>query len=442
MKDSKLSSWLFRNKCFITKNENKKHTHLCLDGGRLCITQSLHAEFITQYSNGISDNERYYICEVPTDVHRMYCDLDFIDTDIYTMEKIKNVVKIISSVVKRFYDDVFNITVCMTSPKNVVRDRQKMVKTGVHLIWENLFVNRKNALNLSKQFITALVNACGERPEYNKWESVIDESVYSETNASLRMVGSAKISKKKKTHESTKKNENESEGENENESITLVYVDEGRIYMPVWIHGDNDYTFSNNLDVFSKCTIRVFEAETEWIENIPEFVVPKKKTSESSGSMVISNDPVFLKVSDFISKKTIPEWNRPIRTLKKQGKFYVAKIENGMYCLNIKKEHNSCGIYFQITEEGLCQRCFCKCKTMEGRENGYCSDYKSKIFKLPFELKTLLFPDKKSSKKHMDLSYTDLFGSYSSVHTEKQKYMKMSMNTILYIENFINGDSD
>lgn len=426
MKENNLSNWLYENKCFIGKNENKKHTHLCLDGGRLAIPQHLHQEFISMYANGMS-TERYYICEVPTDIHRMYCDLDFIDNDVYTMDKIKNVVNIISTVVKKYYDNTFNITVCMTSPKSIVRDKQKMIKTGVHLIWENLFVRRKTALDLSKQFTFQLIKVLGERPDYNTWESVIDAGVYSENSASLRMVGSAKISKKKKTTE---------------QDTTLVYVDEGRIYMPVWVYGDQDYKFSDNLDIFNKCTIRVFEAETEWIEDIPEFTPQKKRVGASSGTFVAGADPMFNKLAEFISRNTIPEWNLPLRTLKKQGKFYVAKIENGMYCLNKKDYHNSCGIYFQITEEGLFQRCFCKCKTLEGRENGYCFDYKSKQYQLPFELKSMMFPEpSKGGKKKQEISQNDLlFGSYSTLYTEPSKYLKMSLNTINYIENQINSN--
>lgn len=424
MKESSLLTWLLKNKCLMYKDDKRNYTHLCLDGGRLCISQSLHDEFVQKYSDGIEKKEKYYICEVPTEICRMYCDLDFIEEEIYPLDKIQEVVKVISSVIKFYYDKEFNIIVCTTTPKNVTREKKKMVKTGVHLIWENLFVSRKNALNLSKQFVKKLIEHFGERPSYNDWADVIDDHVYSESSASLRMIGSGKISKKKKTNKET--------GE-----TSMTYVDEKRVYMPVWCHGDS-CSFLNSKDKIKKCTIRVFEAETEWIDTIPEYVPPvKSKKSKEGGDVVYSQDPVFQKVEKFIRKNTIPEWDRPLKFLKKQGKFYSAKIENGLYCLNKMDEHNSCNVYFQIFEEGLVQRCFCRCKRQ--RTQGLCSDFKSKYFRLPFELKCILFPKKKKRKSVKKDSYglsgaPSVFGSYATLKYDTNTYKKMSLNSILFIE--------
>jgi hypothetical protein len=427
MKENSLSSWLQQNSCFLYKDDKRKYTHLCLDGGRLCVPQNLHEEFIRVYSEGIDNKERYYVCEVPTEVCRMYCDLDIIEEEVFPLEKIQEIVKVISSIVKFYYDKEFNIIVCTTTPKNVTRDKTKMIKTGVHLIWENLFVSRKNALNLSKQFILALIGKFGERPDYNKWDDVVDEHVYSENSASLRMVGSGKATKKKKTNKET----NETE---------LVLVDEKRVYMPVWCYGES-CSFLDNRDKIKKCTIRVFESETEWIDSIPQFIPQVKSKKSKEGDTVFSEDPIFQKVEKFI-RSIIPEWDRPMRFLKKQGKFYSVKLDGAMFCLNKNGEHNSCGIFFQILEDGLVQRCFCRCKTTEGRSHGLCSEFKSKYFNLPFELKTLLFPKKKKRKNIKKDSYglsgaPSVFGSYTSLKQSKQSYLKMSMNSILFIENKI-----
>ena len=238
MREGQLSTWLYKNGAFMGKGDKRSYTHLCLDGGRLCVSQEIHDEFIRRYSSGIEKDERYYICEVPTSVCRMYCDLDFIEENIYSLDKIKIVVKIIHKIIEKYYDESFNIIVCTTDPKFVTRDKQKMIKTGVHLIWENLYVSRVNALNLSRQFVDVIVEELGERPDYNKWDDVIDDCVYSEASPSLRMVGSAKISKKKKTNK-----ENETE---------IVMVDEGRIYNPCWCYNGNSEvsSFVNKSDRF------------------------------------------------------------------------------------------------------------------------------------------------------------------------------------------------
>jgi len=435
MKDNSLSQWLYKNNCFLKQGDDRKYTHLCLDGGRLFIYQSIHNEFIERYAEGLVKDERYYICEVPTNISRMYCDLDFIEESEISLDKIKEVTKVIYDIIRIYYDDDFEIIVCTTDSKDVTRNKMKLVKTGVHLIWKNLFVKRKNALNLSKLFVNALIEKFGEREEYNKWDDVVDEAVYSENNSSLRMVGSAKIVKKKKINKDTKESE-------------LKKVDEGRIYLPVWICGveENDNLFENMYEIVKMCTLRVFEAETDWIDDIPEYIEDEtKKKKHEPGVSVISNDPSFLKLEEFIRSSTIPEWDRPLKYLKKQGKFYVAKIDGAMYCMNIEREHNSCGIYFQITEDGLTQRCFCRCKTLENRVDGFCKDYKSKFFKLPFELKILLFDLKKKKRKNSNSNSgkisskggSVIFGSYTNLKQDPDRYLKMSMSTVLHLEEMI-----
>ena len=52
------------------------------------------------------------------------------------------------------------------------------------------------------------------------------------------------------------------------------------------------------------------------------------------------------------------------------------------YCTNIGKNHNSEHIYFKLNKKGICQKCFCKCDTLNGRQNGYCKDYSSTIIPL------------------------------------------------------------
>jgi hypothetical protein len=94
----------------------------------------------------------------------------------------------------------------------------------------------------------------------------------------------------------------------------------------------------------------------------------------------------------------------------------------------------------------LTQRCFCRCKTLEGREDGYCSKYSSRFFRLPFDLKNMLFPPKKTKKDQEEQDNSSggqsIFGSYSMLDADKSKYLKMSLNSIMYIENQINANQN
>ena len=74
------------------------------------------------------------------------------------------------------------------------------------------------------------------------------------------------------------------------------------------------------------------------------------------------------------------------------------------FCMNVMKEHNNAGIYFQINKSGVCQRCFCKCDTVEGRLTGKrCSEYASQKFLLPPKL------------------YKHFFGTPPASYSAKQK---------------------
>ena len=190
--------------------------------------------------------------------------------------------------------------------------------------------------------------------------------------------------------------------------------------------------------------IRTFNNEQpiQPIVDLPE-IVPSKGSKSSKGSKRDTNvdDPkIFDRVESFIRYQTITQWDSPLRQLRKHGKFYIAKIE-GMYCLNVQREHNSCGIYFQITEQGMYQRCFCRCDEKDDRLSGPCSQYKSSPFLLPREVSMMLFPKsnpKKVSKTNQNkvTPGKELFASNLLMKSKDTipNYLRMSMNTIEFIE--------
>jgi hypothetical protein len=53
------------------------------------------------------------------------------------------------------------------------------------------------------------------------------------------------------------------------------------------------------------------------------------------------------------------------------------------WCGNIGRAHNSNNVYFQLTRAGVCQRCYCRCDTTEGRRHGLCKDYSSAVWQVP-----------------------------------------------------------
>lgn len=431
MKDSKLSRWLYQNRCFLTSDNEKEITHLCLDGGRLHIPENLMEDFFKEYANGLRNSEKYYICECVTPIVKFYCDLDFILDDALDDCTVKDFSFSINEIIQKYFGCEFNCVVCIAPCKNVQKDKKKKVKTGVHLIWSDLYIDIERAYSLSRILVEEMQK---DFPDYN-WSDIIDEQVY--TNG-LRMIGSRKVSNKKKTIKDSKEYE-------------IIKIDEGRSYEPRFCFSTRKNVLENNDSLFERsqeeiagllhgCSIRCesWQKSLEPIEPIKMSVMKKVRKKNN----VVDTDidkKIIDRVESFIRYQTITQWNSSLRQIKKQGNFYIAKIDS-MYCLNIQREHNSCGIYFQITDQGLYQRCFCRCETLDGRHNGYCSKFKSTVFPLPKDLKKMLFPNSKRKniqrKISTDNSGIDSFGSNMLLksHDTLRDYLRMSMNTINLIE--------
>lgn len=63
------------------------------------------------------------------------------------------------------------------------------------------------------------------------------------------------------------------------------------------------------------------------------------------------------------------------------------------YCFNLGRQHNTNNVYFLLTRRGVCQRCYCRCETAEGRKYGMCKDFASECWAVPREVTDAFFPD-------------------------------------------------
>lgn len=453
MKDGILSRWLYRQGCFITKDSNMEISHLCLDGGRLSIPSHMNEEFINEYSKSILSGEHIYICEYITPVIKMYCDFDFITDKSLTnsTDLFETIATYCNEVIEQYFGDMFDVIVCSSPEKEVQKNHKKQIKTGVHFIWPDLLLSVENAHSLSREFVKLLnMKIIG----YN-WSDIIDEQVYMN---GLRMIGSRKVTNKKRL---VKKREHSGESVASVQSVAMqereyeiIKVDENRPYWPIFKIEDSkliiikkitEHTAEQISKFVNLCCIRTSNGEQSMdpINNLPVCDKIKKKTTTRKKKDFDAdiNQATFDRVETFIRYQTITQWNSPLRQLRKNNNFYIAKIDS-MYCLNIQREHNSCGIYFQITEQGMYQRCFCRCETLEGRMDGYCSKYKSAPFVLPLEVRKMLFP-KSSNRKITNTSslekikpMKEIFGSNLLMKSKStlDSYLNMSLRTIYEIE--------
>lgn len=219
-------------------NEDKGETHVALNQGKLHVpwgkaTKLLHAGLAAALQTG----SECWITEIKTLWYRYFTDLDFVQPEKLAPRQIEALVLVVQRAVRRFFpgkhadDPLFYAIVCSTSYKPVfaskdderlytigVEARKKLEapgphlsdalakelsakiaampanaawKTGVHIIWVNLYVNNAMALYMRETIIYDLADTFGVRAEpMNDWMDVVDVTVYKKSG--LRMVGNRK----------------------------------------------------------------------------------------------------------------------------------------------------------------------------------------------------------------------------------------------------------
>lgn len=463
---SPLNNWLTSNFCFMTKGDKRPSTHLLLNNGRLHILPTLIPEFYKRYAIDLKNGYKHYIVEIKTEVFKLFCDLDFLDTKPLLLEDIRKYIITIQSVINSFYTNVdIKVIICTTESKKVDHYGVEYIKTGVHLIWPNVYTDQRNALILREGFIQKLIKNHSERMYYNTWSNVVDDTVYRENG--LRMIGSRKMSK---CGNCSKSNKNEISPEEycPNNCDSNGKIDEGRVYLPVEVISNlsdinKDYLdklLSNYIFMIEETSITLQSKMSDTGETINpichSFKMPlplwfkpidvnkllnkrritmkKKKNKISPPSaeeintmnsmnlkmQIDPNDPKFKKLNSFC-KKNLPKCfkHADILSLNLCGDnisdYYVATVDTN-FCMNIGREHSSNRIYYYINPSGIYQKCFCSCDTLQGRLSGKkCSEYRSAGRALSAQLKYALFPHEKRKNDDYILSTNVIYSRIEEI---------------------------
>ena len=283
--------------------DSENATHVCLQGGKLRITESNVKKFISIYRNLLKNNEPLYLVERVSSIINF-----FIDIDAKQDENTTNIVK-----------DVLQILPL----KHVLYKCNKT--NGYHILFPDVITTPDEAYSM----IVSLKKKLIDVKLYNKEfiNKCIDDTVY---KSGLRMIGSYKP------------------------NTTRYYTE-------------------NNI---SRLKIKKDEIESSFIRASYDVYKQTSKISKSikcdESNMIISEIKTFNKIYD----------NIQIRSIKKIGNT-ISIATNSQFCMNINRNHNSHFIYFIITPKKILhQKCFCKCNTLEGRQHGLCSNFKSIGFPL------------------------------------------------------------
>ena len=394
-----LKKWIISNKYFIKTTDSKEKkvgsTHFLLDGGIWKIPKEEYQTFLRLLSADLQNNEKYYISENRTPVFRFICDLDFFENEMISISQLERVIQVIQEIIT-FYFGEKPVIICGTDSKTVVKNETEMVKSGFHLVWPKIWISVQHAKALRLLFIEKLIETFNERDPMNTWSDVVDLAVYEDNG--LRMVGCRKIANckhcknKKETRESCQY------------CSGIGKVDEGRVYSPKSVLPENEeYLKSIQKDLF----VQLLETsiynyndlpETELKCSLPEKVNESKTKKNSKTSVVSDKDETTIKLENFIRRHFKENYSKVhLKKVTKASetvptgiiKYFADPDEN--FCMNVNRNHTSSGVYFQITQNGICQRCYCKKDTTDGRLFGPCTYYASKEVALNKTLQKLLF---------------------------------------------------
>jgi uncharacterized protein (DUF1499 family) len=401
-----LKKWILSNKYFIKSSETKEKkvdaTHYLLDGGIWKVPLGEYQEFLRLLSVDLQNGEKYYISENRSKIFKFICDLDFYEDSEITISQIERIVKKIQEVVTEYYSDQ-HVIICSSDTKKIVINSEEYVKSGFHLVWPKIWISVDHAKELRLKFIEILNNTFGERSENNKWEDVVDLAVYEDNG--LRMIGCRKMVPCKVCKRDTRDTCEKCNGNGR--------IDENRVYKPKSIIGknvDSEYIKS----VISDYYVMLLETsimnysllpETNLIKDLPITIT--KKRIKKSNNVIQQKDELNTKVENFI-KKVYKQTHSKIKVKKitkvDDLKYFIEPDDN--FCLNVNRNHTSSGIYFQIKPSGICQRCFCKKSSIDGRISGPCKDFASDEIPLSKILENFLFPGKKNKKNLVNCKLT------------------------------------
>lgn len=450
-----LHEWLKRKKMEINKwnvNKNSVATHVTMNNGRFCISQKDEEDFLKWYSISLLQSKRLWFVEQLTPIFRYFVDLDFAQLVGIPERYIEATAFIVQGAIRQFYaseqnSNVLKVIVCSTNYKyvNAKNDKPEMVKTGIHMLWPNIFLNRDDALDIRETILVELEKAFGKRVHPNNtWQDVVDCSVYGTGNngtkgSGLRMIGSRKTDpcgqcKGKKVSRSPS-------GRDLPCSLCLGNgrVDTGRPYFPLCVLDGNgkrcvlleeEYR-TNMIKLVTDTKVRTYFQEKP---SEPVFLIPdhaprniyqptvqrgriSKATKQASEGILKPSDPKLNKSTKVELSNTCIEWDvieKLIRSIKVYSKIVISKITTGAlsnqyivhatgemcrYCMNISREHVSNRIYFVIDAHGIIQRCHDNADTItEEMKFGLCKNYEGNLGCIPESMVGKLFPNCAAAK--------------------------------------------
>ena len=419
-----LLTWVSKEcRGWVKKGEQHREiTHTLFTGGRLSIDPSHAEEFLNVYARDIDNNVNHFVNELRTAVFRFFVDVDFVASQELQGVELRTLCQIVQRCAKKFYPRVdpqsplFTCVVCTAPPLPKLGG----FKSGVHLHFPELRVEMQEAMLMRNMIIyelsqsnevpcPTLSNAAASNfapsERIEAWNTAIDEAVY--VSSGLRLLGSLKLEDCPHCKRAGC-----------DECITGVVLQRRpyrveAVISPSGSHDDDltalftkdtlkavHYTsirtmkpktagFTRMTGCPSYCEIRpAKKRERGQFEPGGEFEQDRKGSTKMRRAISVTDREIY-DVTQFIIQKRFRVVQYQMLCVESISfamvrgvvPTYWVKVHKkslgANYCLNKMGDHSQNTIYFEFTEQGAVQRCFCTKPVQTNRQCGPCSKWRS-----------------------------------------------------------------
>lgn len=187
----------FRGGKDIRRERNNEFiTHITFTGGVFYVPDAKLDEFRRAYVEDLQRGVNLYICEHPTDAFPFFLDVDLIERDLPSESFFQEIVKQVIAGADEATDFeastnsailVYKVATSWRKTKDKTA-RHWRYKTGLHIFWQNYFVDPTSARHIRNAIVEHLIESLGERDDHdNAWCVAVDDAVYKN---GLRLFGS------------------------------------------------------------------------------------------------------------------------------------------------------------------------------------------------------------------------------------------------------------
>ena len=162
------------------KQIGRSISHTFMNGGTLYVPLDKHDMFYEKYAEFIKNTETSLVERKTMPLFRLALDLDILDEEEWSKERIEEFVCFIQNILHDFYKQNFNCIICKAenTVKKTLSSGTVVVKTGVHLHWPNLVMDMTKTEILYCSILKKCEEEYGPRPDYNSWNQLVDDYLF------------------------------------------------------------------------------------------------------------------------------------------------------------------------------------------------------------------------------------------------------------------------